>query len=48
VGPVSLTVSNLERSLAFYRDVVGITALDRADSGAVLGLGNTELLRLAE
>jgi catechol 2,3-dioxygenase len=48
VGLVALTVSDLERSLAFYTDVMGF-ALLRKDAGeAVLGAGDVPLLALRE
>lgn len=36
-GPVRLQVAELDRSLAFYRDVLGFGVLDRADGSATLG-----------
>ncbi|HEX2746862.1 MAG TPA: VOC family protein [Verrucomicrobiales bacterium] len=35
IGHVHLTVSNLERSLAFYRDILGFTVTQRYGSSAV-------------
>jgi catechol 2,3-dioxygenase len=37
VGHVHLRVSNLDRSLAFYRDVVGLEVFARADPFVFLG-----------
>ena len=34
VGPVHLTVADLERSLAYYRDQIGLDVLDRAPDAA--------------
>jgi catechol 2,3-dioxygenase len=48
VGPVSLTVTRLERSLAFYRDVVGLQVLDRGAGRALLGAGAQTLVVLVE
>jgi catechol 2,3-dioxygenase len=48
MGPVHLTVSDLERSLAFYRDVLGLVELGRDDGRASVGAGERELLVLVE
>jgi catechol 2,3-dioxygenase len=48
LGFVSLTVSDLERSLAFYAGVVGFVLLQRTDGTAVLGAGDLPLLTLTE
>lgn len=48
VGAVHLTVSEMERSLAYYREAVGLEVLDRGDRRASLGAGGRELLVLAE
>lgn len=37
IGEVSLTVSNLDRSIAFYSEVVGFRVLDHTSTDAVLG-----------
>lgn len=37
IGEVSLTVSDLERSVAFYTDVLGFTALERGPHRSALG-----------
>jgi catechol 2,3-dioxygenase len=47
-GPVHLTVSDLDRSLAYYREVVGLTTLDRAPARASLCTAGRELLVLVE
>ncbi len=48
LGPVHLTVSELERSIAYYRGAVGLEVLDRADGRTSLGSGERELLVLVE
>ncbi|ULH15757.1 VOC family protein [Deinococcus sp. KNUC1210] len=47
LGPVTLTVSDLERSLAYYQDTIGLKVLQRADGSAVLGT-SVPLLELHE
>jgi catechol 2,3-dioxygenase len=48
VGAVHLTVSDLERSLEYYRRAVGLSALARGDGRAALGAEGRELLVLVE
>jgi catechol 2,3-dioxygenase len=48
VGPVHLAVADLERSLAFYRHVLGLDVLERDGPRGVLGAGGTTLLVLVE
>ena len=50
VGRVILQVANLERSLGFYRDVIGFRELDRSDGVARLGVPSAPdaLLELVE
>lgn len=48
MGPVHLTVSDLARSLEFYRSALGLDVLDEGKGRAVLGAGKTELLVLLE
>jgi catechol 2,3-dioxygenase len=48
MGPVSLSVGDLDRSLSYYGDHVGLALLGRQDGRASLGAGGTELLALAE
>jgi catechol 2,3-dioxygenase len=48
VGAVHLTVSDLERSLGFYRAAVGLEVLEAAAPRASLGTGGRELLVLVE
>jgi catechol 2,3-dioxygenase len=47
-GAVALSVSDLERSLAFYRGAIGLDVLEQGGGEARLGAGETELLRLTE
>jgi catechol 2,3-dioxygenase len=48
MGPVHLTVSDLERSLDYYRRVVGLDVLEQGSDRAALGADSTELLGLVE
>ena len=48
VGPVHLTVADLARSLAYYREQIGLDVLDRAPDRARLGAGGDELVVLVE
>ena len=48
VGAVHLTVADLERSLDYYRQAVGLEVLEQAAGRASLGAGGTELLQLVE
>ena len=48
VGPVELTVSDLERSQSYYEQVVGLRVLEHGGSRMSLGTDGTELLVLAE
>jgi catechol 2,3-dioxygenase len=48
VGPVHLTVSDLERSLDYYRSAIGLSVLDTGAGRASLGAGDRELLVLVE
>src|SRR5579875_1338929 len=45
-GPVHLDVSDLERSLAFWRDLIGLQMLGEHDGAAHLGVEDGELLVL--
>ena len=47
-GPVHLTVADLDRSLTYYREVVGLATLDQNSARANLGAGDRELLVLIE
>lgn len=48
IGRVDLTVSDLERSVAFYRDAIGFTVHGVEDGAARLGVGRDDLVGLAE
>ena len=48
LGPVHVTVSDLERSLAFFRDSVGLQVLGREDGTASIGAGERELIVAVE
>jgi catechol 2,3-dioxygenase len=48
VGAVHLTVSDLERSLAYYRSEVGLTVREQGGGEASLGVEGRELLHLVE
>src|SRR4051812_33420012 len=49
MGAVRLTVADVARSIAYYRDAIGLAALRRFDGGVVLGAaGGPELLVLVE
>jgi len=48
VGPVHLTVSQIERSLDYYRAAVGLDLFERDTRRASLGAGGGELLVLVE
>jgi catechol 2,3-dioxygenase len=48
LGAVHLTVSDLERSLSYYRDAIGLQAVERADGRVSLGRDGRVLLVLVE
>ncbi|HSM71433.1 MAG TPA: VOC family protein, partial [Anaerolineales bacterium] len=48
VGPVSLTVANMENQLAFYQQALGFVLHTREGDQATLGTGERELLHLEE
>ena len=48
MGPVHLTVADLERSLPYYREAVGLDVRERGAGRASLGAGDAELLVLVE
>jgi catechol 2,3-dioxygenase len=48
VGPVELTVTDLDRSIGFYQDALGLKQHSRQDGTAALGAGGADLVVLAE
>jgi catechol 2,3-dioxygenase len=48
LGPIDLTVTDLDRSVGFYQDALGLKVHRREDPVAVLGTGDDELLVLNE
>lgn len=48
MGRVHYTTADLERQIAFYRDRLGFTLLEREGQTAALGTATRELLRLTE
>lgn len=48
LGVVHLTVRDLDRSVAFYRDAVGLVELERVDRTAWVGAGDVALVALHE
>jgi catechol 2,3-dioxygenase len=48
MGIVALAVSDLERSIGFYRDVLGFSMIEQEDGRALLGARETPLLSLVE
>ena len=48
VGPVYLTVSDLDRSERFYRDTIGFKVLQRQDDTLILAADGAPLLALTE
>ena len=46
IGRAALRVTDLDRQVAFYRDVVGLELQARTDATATLGAGGTPLLEL--
>lgn len=48
MGPIHLTVADLDRSLLFYRESVGLEVRERDASRASFGAGDAELLVLVE
>jgi catechol 2,3-dioxygenase len=48
IGSVHLTVADLQRSLDFYRQAIGLEMLEQANGRAALGAGGRELLLLVE
>ncbi|MCB8922252.1 MAG: VOC family protein [Ardenticatenaceae bacterium] len=48
IGTVALTVANLDDSLAYYQEHIGLRLHRREDDVAYLGVGGADLLRLEE
>ena len=48
MGAVHLTVADLERSLEYYRESIGLDVLNEGDGRATLGAGTARLLELVE
>ena len=48
VGPVELTVTDLDRSVSFYADAIGLRLHAREDGRAAMGAGGEDLLLLVE
>ncbi len=48
LGPVHLTVTDLDRSAGFYQDAIGLQVRERGDTEASLGAGGEELVHLVE
>src|SRR5919108_3151126 len=48
VGPVHITVSDLDRSVPFYEDSIGLSVRQRENGTAVMGAGERDLVFLVE
>jgi catechol 2,3-dioxygenase len=46
IGAVGLRVRDLDRLTGFYRDVLGLSVLDRSKDGSALGAGDVSLVHL--
>ncbi|MCA9385224.1 VOC family protein [Candidatus Dojkabacteria bacterium] len=47
-GRVDLSITDLETSVNFYVQVIGLTVLERTDKVAIVGVGDVELIALHE
>src|ERR671923_1290042 len=48
LGPVHITVSDLDRSVPFYEDSIGLSVRQRENGTAVMGAGERDLVFLVE
>lgn len=48
IGRVALRVEDLDRQVAFYEDVLGLSTVIREDTSAVLGAADERLIVLSE
>src|SRR5687767_12561630 len=48
LGAIHLTVADLDRSVGFYQERLGLRVHSRADAGAALGAGEGDLVVLHE
>jgi len=48
IGSVALTIPNLEDSISFYTQAIGLELLQNSDGQASLGAGGQEIVRLVE
>jgi catechol 2,3-dioxygenase len=48
MGPVHLTVGDIERSIEYYRRTLGLAVLERSNGSATIGAGELPLLVLVE
>ncbi|WP_251132651.1 VOC family protein [Exiguobacterium sp. s80] len=48
LGPVSLRITDLDQSISFYRDLLGLTVLEQTGNTATLGAKMTPLVVLEE
>ena len=48
LGPVHITVTDLDRSVSFYQDAIGLQARERSDTEASLSAGGDDVLHLVE
>ena len=48
LGPVHITVTDLDRSVGFYQGAIGLQVIEVGDTEASMGAGGAELLHLVE